>query len=215
MFRKLWQKLWTRAPQTSPSIRRSKKSRPRHSSPLLLEMLENRIVPAPFTGDTKDWMGLVPGQTLLNQMSIPGTHDTMTYAFHGTDRAPFAQTQDDNLATQLAKGIRFLDIRCGPVYAGDSLVTNDFGLYHGNYAIPGLFFDSSVLHVCQDFLYYHPGETIVMSIKNDFSGSSALTNEQFDAFFNNIWRGSEDSWYVGGTVPSLEEVRGKIVLLRR
>src|SRR5262245_50389680 len=137
MFRKLWQKLWTRAPQTSPSIRRSKKSRPRHSSPLLLEMLENRIVPAPFTGDTKDWMGLVPGQTLLNQMSIPGTHDTMTYAFHGTDRAPFAQTQDDNLAPHPAKEIPFLEIRSGPAYPANRPVPMAFGPYTGTSPSPG------------------------------------------------------------------------------
>src|SRR5262245_8901574 len=127
MFRKLWRKFLTGATQSSSLAPRQSESRPRRSCSLLLEMLENRTVPAVFLGPTTNWMSLIPGSTLLNQMSIPGTHDTMTAGFASNIAlAPFAQTQDLELGAQLNAGIRFLDIRCGPIYSSDgSLIDHD------------------------------------------------------------------------------------------
>src|SRR6266496_980946 len=206
MFRNLWRKFLTCATQTSPGMRRSKKSQSPRSCRLFPELLENRTVPALFLGPTADWMSLIPGTTSLNQLSIPGTHDTMTEGFASTDPliAPFAQTQDLDLGTQLDHGIRFLDIRCGPIYSSNGLRTDDFGLYHGPLHIGNESFVSDVLGVCQTFLAAHHNETIIMSIKNDYPGEifPALTSDQFDSFFHSIWEASQSSWYIGPTVPS-------------
>jgi 1-phosphatidylinositol phosphodiesterase len=164
-------------------------------------------------------MSLLPDAMPLNQMSIPGTHDTMTDGLASNPFvAPVAQTQDLGLAQQLNDGIRFLDIRCGPIYNNGNLVANDFGLYHDVLHIGSESFATDVLGVCESFLAAHPTETIVMSIKNDFPGTAVvpkLSDDQFDSTFHNVWQNSQSHWYIGNTVPSLGNVRGEIVLLRR
>src|SRR5438874_2499396 len=56
--------------------------------------------------NNSDWMGALPDQLRLSELSIPGTHDSMS--FHGGDAV---QTQSMPLSTQLESGIRVLDIR--------------------------------------------------------------------------------------------------------
>jgi 1-phosphatidylinositol phosphodiesterase len=211
MFGRFWHKLVSSNSTTTAQHRRC---RP------VLERLENREVPTVYLGSPASWMGNLPDPIPLNQMSIPGTHDTMTDAFanSGPLIAPFAQTQNMTLTQQLDAGIRYIDIRCGPTYTFTGLNTNDLGIYHALLGT-GQSFDKDVLAVCADFLKAHPTETIIMSVKNDYTGSgavNALSNDQFDSIFHNIISllPARD-WYLGNTLPTLGEARGRIVLLRR
>jgi len=54
-----------------------------------------------------DWMGKLKDDVKLSQLSIPGTHDTMS-RFGG----PIVETQTLTLANQLESGIRVFDMRC-------------------------------------------------------------------------------------------------------
>ncbi len=169
MFTDLWSRWLSRASQTSAGRRPCAAARRRFQP--ALEMLEDRIVPAVYTGPTEGWMSELPGNTLLSELSIPGTHDSMTF---GLPSGNVAQTQSIDLATQLAAGIRFLDIRLGPYFdpTTGSLAQADFECFHG-IINSGQSFDTNVLAVCENFLADHQNECIVMSIKNDYTGPGA------------------------------------------
>ena len=55
------------------------------------------------------WMAAVPDETNLTSLSIPGTHDTMTYGLLRPD--PVLNCQNWNLSVQLDAGLRYVDIR--------------------------------------------------------------------------------------------------------
>lgn len=53
------------------------------------------------------WMGEIPDDTLLSDITIPGTHDTCARS-----NVPFVRTQYLSVAKQMEAGLRFLDLRC-------------------------------------------------------------------------------------------------------
>jgi 1-phosphatidylinositol phosphodiesterase len=83
------------------------------------------------------WMTDLKDNVLLSELSIPGTHDTMS--FYGGDAV---QTQGMSLPNQLISGIRVLDIRCRnsrntfPIYHGH--VKNRVGTIMSDFPGPGL-----------------------------------------------------------------------------
>jgi 1-phosphatidylinositol phosphodiesterase len=146
-----------------------------------------------------DWMKWIPNTTRLSAISIPGTHDTM--ALYG---GSLAQTQSLNLRSQLNAGIRATDIRCRHI--GDR-----FAIHHGVVYQNANFDD--VLSTAVQFLKEHPTETILMRVKEEHTptGNTRSFAETFrwyraqPAYNPYIWPGT--------TIPTLGEVRGKIVIL--
>eukprot|EP01084_Bolivina_argentea_P223600 378300_1 len=117
-------------------------------------------------GNRYNWMraALLDDETLLSEISIPGTHDTMS--FYGGD---YYQTQTMDLMTQLNSGIRFLDIRADC----DEMEPDKLAIYHGqvplsNYQYAHLRQD--VFAVIKQFLDAHIGQTIIMRLKLDEAG---------------------------------------------
>lgn len=147
------------------------------------------------------WMSSLSDDSALNQLTLPGSHDSCAY----TVEDALAKTQGATLEEQLTRGVRVLDIRCR--HEGD--------VFHINHArIPlGLMFDD-VIAVCAGFLAQHPGECIVMSVKDE-CGTQDCTRSFAQTFESYIERYAEVRWYLGDTIPRLGEVRGSIVLLRR
>ena len=74
-------------------------------------------------GDHKDWMKDLSDDALVDEISIPGTHDTMTSHSSNCYLLVGCGTQSMLLADQLMAGIRFLDIRLRLWY-------DDFSIYH-------------------------------------------------------------------------------------
>lgn len=156
----------------------------------------------PATRPLAAWMKDVPDATSLYGLTLPGTHDTC--ALHGGDAA---ETQKRTLDEQLKSGIRFIDIRCRHI--GDI-----FAIHHGP-VYQKINFGDGVLKVCLDFLKANPSETILMSVKQEYSPkTNTRTFEQtFDWYIREY--DCRPRWYLGDTMPSLGDVRGKIVLFRR
>ncbi|MGJ1362529.1 phosphatidylinositol-specific phospholipase C [Sphingobacterium spiritivorum] len=148
-----------------------------------------------------NWMSFIQGERKLSSLSIPGTHDA------GARYEPVsgtAKTQNLTIAEQLNAGVRFLDVRC-------RFVDNNFAIHHGP-VYQHLNFDD-VLQSCKSFLQAHPSETIVMSVKEEHtpSGNSMTFEERFIKYtdtYSGLFRLDAD-------IPSLQQARGKIVLLRR
>ncbi|MCP3102813.1 phosphatidylinositol-specific phospholipase C [Myxococcus sp. K15C18031901] len=147
------------------------------------------------------WMSWVPGSTSLAALSLPGTHDTMAYQSYGGD---LTQTQSLDLRSQLDAGVRALDIRCRHI-------DNAFTIHHGVVYLHVNFDD--VLRTTIQFLNANPTETVVMRVKKEHTEENvtrgfAQTFEWYrdqPAYSPYIWRGAH--------VPTLGEVRGRIVIL--
>ncbi len=166
-----------------------------------------------------DWMSLLPKSLLLSELSIPGTHDSMTYnsgLIYGGDTA---QCQALSLEDQLLSGIRALDIRCVH-YKNLSTGVDTFAIYHGAF-YQGSNFDD-VLSTVSTFLNAHPGETVLMRVKEEdpsmdmlpgFSLTGTPFNETFESYANKY---SDVIWVPGDpfVMPKLRDVRGKIVILQ-
>jgi 1-phosphatidylinositol phosphodiesterase len=149
-------------------------------------------------------MRRVTDEKKLDELTIPGTHDTCTASYKGIE-APGVRTQDSSVREQLNNGIRFIDIRCRNVEDG-------FAIVHGSYYLHK-YFGKDVLNVCVKFLEEHPSETIVMSVKEE--GKPKKAKLSFEGRFEKYVEGSKTRWYFGDEVPRLGDVRGKIVLFRR
>jgi hypothetical protein len=167
------------------------------------------------------WMESVPDATSLAAMSIPGTHETMS--IHGGDSP---QTQEDygdsggTLAAQLQAGIRMIDIRARVVDG------NAFAIHHGAFYQQANFDD--VLNTAGRFLDENPNETVLMRLKHECTGDLGSCKDvegqkSFEDIFD-LYRDNNAAakahFYAPSTdrskgtdVPTLGDVRGKIVLV--
>jgi len=134
----------------------------------------------------------------LSALTIPGTHDSA--ARHGSPRA---RTQNLDIAGQLARGIRFLDVRLKDT-------RGVLRLYHGT-VDQRLEFAAGVVAPVLEFLGLHPGETVIMSVKQEDDGDPLV----FAADFERLLAAQPTSFHLATELPSLADARGRIVLLRR
>jgi 1-phosphatidylinositol phosphodiesterase len=143
----------------------------------------------------------------LAQMSIPGTHDTLTY-----DLPAYTAAWDQNLslAMQLQAGIRAVDFRA-------SHWNDTFAMYHGSVYLD-MEFGEHALTPMVEFLDAHPTETILMRIMDngDVGGNTRTFAETFKAYRDNpnykpyFWMPPAPD----AAIPTLTQVRGKIVVLQ-
>lgn len=148
-----------------------------------------------------DWMSAIDGSRSLSALTLPGSHDTCAYTVD--DR--LARTQHATLDDQLHHGVRVLDIRCRHE-------RDRFAIHHGGIPL-GLAFDD-VVRTCGQFLAHHPGECIVMSVKDEWPARDCTRT--FAATFEwYVARHADVRWHLAPELPLLQTVRGGIVLLRR
>ncbi|MBC8746601.1 1-phosphatidylinositol phosphodiesterase [Paraburkholderia sp. WC7.3g] len=146
-------------------------------------------------------MSAIDGSRSLSALTLPGSHDTCAYSVD--DR--LARTQRATLDDQLHHGVRVLDIRCRHQ-------RDRFAIHHGGIPL-GLTFDD-VVRTCAQFLARHPGECIVMSVKDEWPAHDCART--FSATFEwYVQRHADVRWHLASELPQLEAVRGGIVLLRR
>lgn len=151
------------------------------------------------------WMKNVDGSNYISEITIPGTHDTAAeFMIVGA----FAGCQSLSIPEQLNIGVRFLDIRL-------KMTDDGFNLVHGlmpcmnpekRYSVLTA---DIVIKNCLDFLKANPTETILFMIKED---SGNAEDKFFDLFYEKY---IDENWFCENRVPTLDEARGKIVLLRR
>ena len=158
-------------------------------------------------------MKYVDGNKYLDELSIPGTHDSSTCSVHN-DAEPqtsLAKCQQDYIPTQLLEGIRYFDIRLGK---NDD--KGDPGIDHGIcYLLKkdgGFIHLSDVIGYFKTFLNENPSEALIMLVTR---GNDEATDESVTTAFANVMDNNSDLFYTSSHVPTLNEVRGKIVLLRR
>lgn len=156
------------------------------------------------------WMSHVDGSKYLDELSIPGTHDSGTCSVDNDTEPQSSQVkcQQDYIPTQLLEGIRYFDIRLGK---GD-----DPGIDHGIFYL--LKKDGNYLHLSdvigyfKTFLNENLSEALIMLVSR---GNDEATDESITTAFAKVMADNPDLFYTSSHVPTLGEVRGKIVLLRR
>ncbi|RFU34620.1 hypothetical protein B7463_g1707, partial [Scytalidium lignicola] len=164
--------------------------------------------------DMDSWMSNVPDDTLLSNMTIPGTHDTCAQS-----HIPFVRTQYLSVAQQLDAGIRFLDLRCRVHDDGELY------MYHGGIPInlPTFLKLEFVMNEVFTFMTKDnrpPTETVLISINNDDSSGDDPPAVFYNAVKEHIektprYEGGGERWSTSRTTVTLGEARGKAVLLRR
>uniref|UniRef100_A0A8B9SA93 Phosphatidylinositol-specific phospholipase C X domain-containing protein n=1 Tax=Apteryx owenii TaxID=8824 RepID=A0A8B9SA93_APTOW len=144
-----------------------------------------------------DWMSALPDALPLSCLSVPGTHDSLS--LFGSRRL---RCQSWGLEAQLAAGVRFLDVRC-KLERGELLV---YHLCTFQRASLG-----GVLRRTLRFLRAHPGEAVLMRIKEELpllarpGFAARLRRYLAEEGGGRVWCWEE--------VPTLGQVRGKIVVL--
>ena len=156
------------------------------------------------------WMKHVDGKKYLDELSIPGTHDSGTCSVDNDTEPQSSQVkcQQDYIPTQLLEGIRYFDIRLGK--------GNDPGICHGDFYLfkkDGYYLHlSDVIGYFKTFLSENPREALIMLASR---GNDEATDESVTTAFAKVLGDNPDLFYTASRVPTLGEVRGKIVLLRR
>ncbi|KAI5459762.1 PLC-like phosphodiesterase [Mariannaea sp. PMI_226] len=158
------------------------------------------------------WMASIPDDVLLSDLSIPGTHDTMTYDI-GEEGL---QCQNWNLSMQLNAGLRYFDIRA-------RLQDNELQIYHGD-GYTGFSFTNVLLSMFE-FLDNHPSEAIVMRLKQEGKPIGKENTISFEEAFNNYRQkdpltaaGAIDHFHVYNStapLPSLGNLRNRIFILQQ
>lgn len=159
------------------------------------------------------WMKYVDNNKFLDELSIPGTHDSGTCSVDNDTEPQSSQAkcQQDYIPTQLLEGVRYFDIRLGK---NDE--NGDPGIDHGACYLlkkDGNFMHlSDVIGYFNTFLSENPTEALIMLVSR---GNDEATNESLTTALGKVFDENPDLFYTSSRIPTLGEVRGKIVLLRR
>lgn len=160
------------------------------------------VTDRPLLRDLSDWMAdLIPNHLSLAEVSMPGTHNSATFAL--SSRLPATvlsatRCQGRTILEQLAMGVRFLDLRVRP---GGGLCHSVIGL------------DLSlrdVFQTCTEFLEAHPGEVVIARVKDE--GNSRSSAKSVGELLLDITDEAQFPLYLEARIPVIGQVRGRIVI---
>lgn len=145
------------------------------------------------------WMSHCPPETLITQLLLPGTHDTMT----ASCPERYYHTQIMSLEKQLMAGVRFLDLR----------LRREMKAAHREW-ISDIDADQ-IFSACAEFLSRYPREMLLVRIQNanekkdDYEAYGAALKEKIESweelFYH--WADGAPAWM------SLGACAGKIVAI--
>lgn len=146
-----------------------------------------------------NWMNSLSDDTLLTEMSIPGTHDSC--ALYG---GGLTECNSWSILDQLKAGIRYLDLRLKVVH--DTLL-----VFHGPiYQKIGL---GDILKQVEEFFKENPSEAIIARIKPE--GDSLFPKESFENLFEKYNTAFNNVFYftTDNSFPKLKDIRSRIFVL--
>lgn len=162
--------------------------------------------------DPASWMQYIDDQKKLNEINIPGSHDSLAYEM-SQNVEKYAKCQNLSIEEQLDQGVRIFDVRlffnkklCN-VYCCHGKGALRCNCYKKN--TKKLISYDYVLSVIMKFLKKHPSETIIIAPKFE-SGNEELTNFCINSRHQILQE--IDLLYSQNRVPQIQDVRGKIVL---
>lgn len=150
--------------------------------------------------ESSDWLKSVNDSRKIFSISLPGTHESCTRI-----GGPAIQCQDWSIEEQLLNGVRYLDIRVRHL--------DNIFMIHSGMVYQELSFYTGVMKVCINFLKAHPSEFIFIQVLEEYAGEG--NTRTFEETMKSYTVGFERYFYLNEDSPTLKQVRGKIVLLRR
>ena len=156
------------------------------------------------------WMGKLKNEISLSALSIPGTHNSPTCH----TALPSVRCQAVTVREQLDNGVRFLDIRAQPENPDDPS-KDGLILVHSAFPISltGNKYFRDLQNTVYEFLDANPSETVIISLKRE--GTGKASDQQFSKILNDHYTNDRNRWFTDNRIPTIGEVRKKIVLLRR
>jgi len=152
------------------------------------------------------WMSKLDDSTKVSQLSIVGTHDTLS--FYGGD---IVQCQSMSFMNQLKSGVRFLDIRVRHYY-------NKWKIYHGFVYQRKDF--SYVVSELEKFLTANPREIVLMKVQGNEQPAKGATRTMFQTFEAYMSKKTSNGQTFGERFacrqsnPRLGDCRGKVIIYR-
>ncbi|KAI0118614.1 PLC-like phosphodiesterase [Nemania sp. FL0031] len=177
-----------------------------------------------------NWMAGLPDAMPLAHLNIPGTHDAATWNYTQTTQDGLAgatrcdgtlalpaqvyRCQRRSVAAALDSGIRFFDLR----FAADPLDAA-LAFWHGPALLSAEARVEDVLFGFFAWLEAHPTEALLLSFqyesgtRENATSDAAVQRRLFEVLTSEAARGFVHQGQ--GVLPTLGEVRGKIILFRR
>lgn len=153
--------------------------------------------------DMNNWMADLDSTQSIAKVSIPGTHESGAILEGITG----SQCQNLSISDQLAKGIRFLDIRLALDSSGKPLRVT-----HGS-ADQNLTFEQVLMDVFR-FLKQNPSEFVLMNVQKHYEYKEGSLSAMFNEMVNSYNLSGQNYWFVKKEIPKVSEVRKRIVLIR-
>lgn len=144
------------------------------------------------------WMSAIDGGKRLSDISIPGTHSSMS--MYGGD---ISQTQSLPVSEQLKMGIRYFDVAF-KLRDGDLLAYN--GSVYQNQLFDKLMLDISY------FLDINPKETVIIRVKNA-GASEGYQRDFYNRFLAVVRDYSHNHHIPKSNNPTMDEMRGKFIFI--
>jgi hypothetical protein len=148
-----------------------------------------------------DWMAPLADDLPLALVCMPGTHNSGSFAITRQLATVVAASrcQAFDLAAQLKMGVRFLDLRVRP----------DGQLCHGPVGCEISL--QEAFEVCRCFLLAHPSEVVLVRIKDE--GARESSARAVNDLVHRLVESAQFPVYLQMRLPTLREVRGRIVIL--
>ncbi|KAM0496267.1 hypothetical protein ACHAP8_007528 [Fusarium lateritium] len=171
--------------------------------------------------DPESWMGDLADQNIsIAALSIPGTHDSATSAYHSVGALEKrVRCQDMTITQQLNAGIRYFDLRAGYAYQNNSplsIVDGNRDESAGLQAVHGAFMlgmsIQKIFSFFYDWLNNHPTEALIVQMKAEGKG---VNSQDVSNDVSNLINDNPQYWALGETIPTLNQIKGKIQLVRR
>uniref|UniRef100_A0A673BNG4 Phosphatidylinositol-specific phospholipase C X domain-containing protein n=1 Tax=Sphaeramia orbicularis TaxID=375764 RepID=A0A673BNG4_9TELE len=146
------------------------------------------------------WMKSIPDETLISAISIPGTHESLSLK-----GGIFTKSQVWKLDDQLRVGVRYFDVYVGIWFKHkEHIYVRDSHWMRGqDYTL------DEVLKIIFDYLKAYKTETVLLKVslyKHYKDTVLKMMEKLLEKYKSEIWTEL--------TVPSLKQVRGKIVFLQ-
>ncbi|MBQ7739980.1 MAG: phosphatidylinositol-specific phospholipase C domain-containing protein [Eubacterium sp.] len=155
--------------------------------------------------NTERWLNEIDGGKSLFSLNLPATHNSAARFVKGA----LIRCQDMSIKEQLESGIRVFDLRVKS--EGERLVlVHSFANIYSDEKYKSVMHLGEIIADFNEFLNNNPSETVVLQFKNDSEKEQQKCIDILKSRY--IERGS---WYLEPDVPTLNQARGKIVLLRR
>lgn len=156
-----------------------------------------------------NWMKDIDDNQEVLRLNLIGTHDCVTQFIQFSH---ISKCQNKNIYEQLCIGIRALDIRVESRGNRLKMVHGFAKAFNKNNHFSSQMDMEDVLKHCYRFLDENKSETVIFQFKND---SRKEMEKCFDLMLNNYIKKNPEKWYLENRSPKLNEVRGKIIFIRR